>query len=580
MDPSIQKQALDLLKEAGQKHIIEQFPKRKPEERAKMVQQVIDLNKSYPGGIKEYIKRAQTLLKDAKEGANPYDDYTPSVPSGETLSFDDPEYEKLEELGLIEAQYTGFVLVAGGLGERLGYSSIKIGIPVTALLPEFTFLNYYIDCLRALEDRIKATLAPEARAKFYLPLCIMTSGDTHKATIDLLEKNKYYGMPSSHLTIVKQEKVPALMGIDGTFALTCDFEIMTKPHGHGDVHTLLHQSGVAKKWKDDLGKKWVIFFQDTNPLTFKSLLPLLAVSAKHSYDMNSVTVPRKPGEAVGAICTMTNDKTKESLTINVEYNQLDGVLKSKFNKAGDVPGKDGYSLFPGNINVLVFKLDTYFAALEKTNGCVPEFVNPKYADATKTVFKTPTRLECMMQEFPKLFAQGAKVGFTRCDRWLCFSAVKNNLKDAAAKFKQGLPPECASTCESDFFYVNMRHLQKAGVEFEPVGKDDTIEFEGVKVPLYPKLVIMPSFYVTIKELRSKVKGKWWISKHSTLVLEGEKTAIKDLRVDGAVKISKSEGKIEVTDKKYVNFVKLSGADPEYLKIRGYKCSTLDIPHMH
>jgi hypothetical protein len=28
---------------------------------------------------------------------------------------------------------------------------------------------------------------------------------------------------------------------------------------------------------------------------------------------------------------------------------------------------------------------------------MPEFVNPKYADDERTVFKKPTRLECMMQ---------------------------------------------------------------------------------------------------------------------------------------------------------------------------------------
>ena len=33
---------------------------------------------------------------------------------------------------------------------------------------------------------------------------------------------------------------------------------------------------------------------------------------------------------------------------------------------------------------------------------VPEFVNPKYATPAKDVFKSPTRLECMMQDFPKL----------------------------------------------------------------------------------------------------------------------------------------------------------------------------------
>lgn len=31
-----------------------------------------------------------------------------------------------------------------------------------------------------------------------------------------------------------------------------------------------------------------------------------------------------------------------------------------------------------------------------------EFVNPKYADAGRTVFKKPTRLECMMQDYPKV----------------------------------------------------------------------------------------------------------------------------------------------------------------------------------
>ena len=33
-------------------------------------------------------------------------------------------------------------------------------------------------------------------------------------------------------------------------------------------------------------------------------------------------------------------------------------------------------------------------------------------DATKTVFKSSTRLECMMQDYPKALPQGAAVGFT------------------------------------------------------------------------------------------------------------------------------------------------------------------------
>ena len=56
----------------------------------------------------------------------------------------------------------------------------------------------------------------------------------------------------------------------------------------------------------------------------------------------------------------------------------------------------GYSHFPGNTNTLVFKLPEYYSNLSKTGGVIPEFVNPKYANAEKTVFKSATRLECMM----------------------------------------------------------------------------------------------------------------------------------------------------------------------------------------
>lgn len=51
----------------------------------------------------------------------------------------------------------------------------------------------------------------------------------------------------------------------------------------------------------------------------------------------------------------------------------------------------------GNINQLVLKLSTYTAELHRHGGVIGEFVNPKYADSTKTAFKSSTRLECMMQ---------------------------------------------------------------------------------------------------------------------------------------------------------------------------------------
>ena len=66
----------------------------------------------------------------------------------------------------------------------------------------------------------------------------------------------------------------------------------------------------------------------------------------------------------------------------------------------------------GNINQLILKMDSYSRVLKKTKGIVAEFVNPKYADNSKKSFKSPTRLECMMQDYPLALPPTANVGFT------------------------------------------------------------------------------------------------------------------------------------------------------------------------
>ena len=53
------------------------------------------------------------------------------------------------------------------------------------------------------------------------------------------------------VTLLKQEKVPCLT--DNDACLSPDpkdpFRLLTKPHGHGDVHFLLHSSGTLEKWE-------------------------------------------------------------------------------------------------------------------------------------------------------------------------------------------------------------------------------------------------------------------------------------------------------------------------------------------
>ena len=100
--------------------------------------------------------------------------------------------------------------------------------------------------------------------------------------------------------------------------------------------------------------------------------------------------------------------------MNVEYNQIVPLLKEKWNKDGDIANDQGYSHFPGNVNTLVFKIPEYVENLDRTKGEIPEFVNPKYKNDEKTIFKAATRLECMMQDYPKLL-KSPNLGFTMYD---------------------------------------------------------------------------------------------------------------------------------------------------------------------
>jgi len=74
-----------------------------------------------------------------------------------------------------------------------------------------------------------------------LPLAIMTSADTHDRTEKLLNDNNYFGLKQEQVTLIKQGKVPALANNDAHFAqVEGKLELLAKPHGHGDVHTLVH----------------------------------------------------------------------------------------------------------------------------------------------------------------------------------------------------------------------------------------------------------------------------------------------------------------------------------------------------
>lgn len=563
-----QRELVTKLIEAGQRHLFADWdaPGTADAAKADFLASLAKIDANYPGGLVGYIFNARTLLADAKAGGNPFEGFVPQQPDKVDLTAFDATYDHYEALGRKQFGKTGVVLVAGGLGERLGYNGIKLDIPVE-VLETTPYLKHYAACIRAMEARMEVPRP--------VPFIIMVSQDTGPKTLESLEANDYFGLQRGQVHILKQELVPAIADNDGALALERKYELILKPHGHGDIHMLLHTSGLAARLHaDDI--EHLLFIQDTNGQVFNAAPAALGVSVEKGFDFNSVAVNRVPGEAVGGLAKLV--KGERELTLNVEYNQLDPLLRATVSPEGDIPNAQGFSMFPGNINVLVIRMASYVQILEQTRGIIAEFVNPKYADDTKTKFKKPTRLETMMQDLPKLFGPGQRVGVSIFDRRWSFSPNKNNIVDAAAKHASKSPPESGATAESDFYLAGRIRLRAAGAKVEALPEE---LIQGVPFCRGPKVVLRPSFAMTLAEAQTKISGGSF-SGESTLIVEGRDVTLKEVELAGrsALVIKACDGAKVTVSGRFENdgfaLIPLTAEElkspevPEYLRIRGYR----------
>jgi len=581
-------------------HVYSGWPEAGIEDEGKvrLTEQMADLDSTYPGGLAAYITKARQLLKESSEGINPFDEYTASIPKGESLTYEPEErtdpsgmsFSEAEEVGLTGIADVAFVLVAGGLGERLGFSGIKLALE-TNLLTDACYLKLYCNFIQAFHRMAQIKIHHETP---HMPLVIMTSGDTDALTRTLLAENDNFGMAPGQISIICQDKVPALKDINAGLSMVGRWEIETKPHGHGDVHHLLFKHGLVDKWLAE-GRKHVIFLQDTNALVINAILPALGVAIAKKFHMNSICIPRLAGEAAGAIARLEHKTNpSKSLTINVEYNQLDPLLKSNPPYLGDVADPaTGLSPYPGNANNLIFELSSYAKTLNgEDKGVVIEFVNPKYKEGSRTEFKKPTRLECMMQDFPKLMQKEmgaeANVGFTMFERWYTFSPAKNSFQAGIEHVsKGGMAPGTMCSAESDKYISNQRKLCFAGMNVPVTTSSDYVYLAGIPITPGPRIVLCPAFAITQREIIQKISGGK-ITQRSSLVLEGEELYIKNLDLDGALEIRTGHGCYVTVDglkvrNKGCELEKIpEGATdiPESVFIRGYTMKKHEIMKIH
>lgn len=578
-DP-VQLRMVGMLLELKQNHLFSQWdaPGVNDVKKRDFLMQVAKTDEGYSTGLSGYQENARKLLLDSKNGVNPFEGYTPEVPEGVQLDKLDDEFRGYENAGLLAANKAAFVMVAGGMGERLGYDGIKVGIPHD-LATMRTYLERYCRSILALQAKSNYLNDEHHR----IPFVIMTSDDTNDLTVKLLEENGNFGMEKGQIVILKQGAVPTMINNNGDFVLEKGdhYRLETKPSGHGDVHMLIAQAGLVDEWLND-GITHTVFIQDTNGQVFNGVLAGLGVSLDKDFDFNFLTVPRSAGEKAGAITKLK--RADGSFIIgNVEYNQLEPLMKAA-GQPGDVADPaTGMSPYPGNLNVYIVKNTSYKSILDQTDGIIEEFINPKYSDSdpTKNTFKSSTRSERMMQDLAKKMADiDATVGFTNFDKRVVFSPSKNNLATGAANPASGNYPDTMSTSENDYYSYNRRLLKLAGVEIDAEGHER--KSQGVPYTEGARVVLEKNFAATADEVMARVNGGR-VSDRSVLVLDGD-IIVDNLDLDGTLIVQAGPGvKLQIKNAKVRNdgweFIDLTQKEmqtevqefsaPASLRVRGY-----------
>ncbi|KAH9252273.1 hypothetical protein BASA81_009875 [Batrachochytrium salamandrivorans] len=500
------------LEQCGQGHIFHEFDSETDDEMAeRFALQLLKLNSTTPGGLKDYCQRGKRILTQ-QHPINLSDIQPP--PLGDVLTSHSPQFEECQELGWREIPYIGFVLVAGGLGERLGFPKTQLE---TDLLTQTNMLHFHLQVVLAIQTRAREMISHEGE-NYYTPFVIMTSESNHSIVLDILAQSTSQS-DLLHITLVKQSEVACFRNQTGLLEIRDFLSLVTKPHGHGDVHDLLYKTKLPHKFLSEQHTRHLVFFQDTNLVGFHSILAAVGNSVRRDMAVNFVCVERSNGnEPMGLVC-----QTKSLRTQSIEYNLLDKQ-------------RDYGTQFPGNINLLIMALGPYCQVLDGSKGICPEFINPKFKSGSGE-FASPARLECLMQDFVLAYPLTARIGYTQMERWLAYSPMKNNPLEAITKYQETGFAASPASCEGDFYHTNRLLLAMTGVQIKTHNLNKR-RFLNIPFEEGTRVVLLPSFALTMAEMRSRFPTPHLvtISDRSSLIIEGD-VIIHELNLDGHLKLT-------------------------------------------
>ncbi|GMV43588.1 MAG: UDP-glucose pyrophosphorylase [Myxococcales bacterium] len=248
------------------------------------------------------VERLASLVR-AEVKAHPLDPARIAAPPWVALGKHDAgARERGEEL--LRDGKIATLLVAGGLGTRLGWDAPKGTFPIGPVTDR-TLFQHFAETHRALGRRYGRSI----------PWAIQTSGTNHAATWEFLQAHGWFGLDPTDVLLFPQGDLPAF-DPSGRILLDPESHVIAQPDGHGGVFGALERRG-ALRWLADRGVEHVFYFQVDNPLAPICDPAFLGHHALSGSRMSTLAVRKvDPAERVGVLCL------RDGAPGIVEYSEL------------------------------------------------------------------------------------------------------------------------------------------------------------------------------------------------------------------------------------------------------------------
>lgn len=230
--------------------------------------------------------------------------------------------EKEEEftkvgLGAIRAGKVGAVLLAGGMGTRLGSDNPK-GMYNVGLTREL----YIFECL------INNLLEVVRRADTWIHLFVMTSDKNNDATISFLKGHKFFGYQEEYVHFFEQE-MAAATDYSGKIYLEEKGKLSTSPNGNGGWFISMKNAGLLD-FVEKQGIEWMNVFAVDNVLQRIADPCFVGATIEKNCTVGAKVVRKNaPDEKVGVMCL---EDGRPSI---VEYYELTEDLMNARDENGD-----------------------------------------------------------------------------------------------------------------------------------------------------------------------------------------------------------------------------------------------------